>query len=222
MSLTRRSTRQRAASVSASASVGNDAPLRPGSNASAATPPQGPPVPAVASFGPGEPFPTVQFISESAWPANLSLDRSKSNWEEWCLQMTLIADRHGFTDWLDGSFPQPDVTIDAKGHRAWKTNDRSLKAFMLQHISRTDYKIVATLPTAASVFSSLRKRHEDLGTHTQVTLIAKAFNTRFRPGTAMSHIIEEIDSLHTRILAIGPLDGDHLRTVFLVNALGEH
>jgi hypothetical protein len=38
----------------------------------------------------------------------------------------------------------------------------------------------------------------------------------------MSHVIEEIDSLHTRILAIGPLDGDHLRTVFLVNALGEH
>ena len=92
MSLTRHSTHQWVASISASASVGNDAPLRPGSNASAATPPQGPPVPAVASFGPGEPFPTVQFISESTRLANLSLDRSKSNWEEWCLQMTLIAD----------------------------------------------------------------------------------------------------------------------------------
>ena len=93
---------------------------------------------------------------------------------------------------------------------------------MLQHVSRTDYKIVASLATAASVFESLCKRHEDLGTHTQVTLIAKAFNTRFRPGTAMSQVIEEINSLHTRILAIGPLDGDHLRTVFLLNALGEH
>jgi hypothetical protein len=43
----------------------------------------------------------------------------------------LIADRHGFTDWLDGSFPQPDIITDAKGHHAWKTNDCSLKAFML-------------------------------------------------------------------------------------------
>src|SRR6266851_6209461 len=93
---------------------------------------------------------------------------------------------------------------------------------MLQHISRTDYKIIATLPTAASVFHTLCKRHEDLGTHTQVTLIAKVFNTCFHPGTAMTHVIEELDSLHTRILAIGLLDGDHLRTVFLVNALGEH
>jgi len=183
---------------------------------------QGPQLPAVASFGPSDHFPTVQFIAETAWPKDLCLDRSKSNWEEWSLQMTLIADRHGSTDWLDGSFPQPDIMTDAKSHHAWKTNDQSLKAFMLQHISRTDYKIVAGLATTTSVFESLRKHHEDLGTHTQVTLITKAFNTRFRPGTAMSQIIEEIDSLHTRILAIGPLNGDHLCTVFLLNALGKH
>jgi len=153
---------------------------------------------------------------------NLCLNRSKSNWEEWCLQMTLITNCHGFTDWLDSSFPQPDITTNTKGHHAWRTNDCSLKVFMLQHISQTDYKIVATLSTAATIFKSLRKCHEDLSTHTQVTLITKAFNTRFCPGTAMTHIIEEIDLLHTTILAIGPLNGDHLRTVFLINALGKH
>src|SRR6266851_10402127 len=93
---------------------------------------------------------------------------------------------------------------------------------MLQHILCTDYKIVASLTTATSIFTSLRKHHEDLGTHTQVTLITKAFNTRFCPGMAMSHVIKEIDLLHTRILAISPLDSNHLCTVFLVNTLGEH
>jgi len=136
--------------------------------------------------------------------------------------MTLIADCHGFTDWLNGSFPQPDITTNVKGHCAWRTNDHLLKVFMLQHISWTDYKIIATLPTAATIFKSLHKCHKDLGTHTQVTLIARVFNTRFRPGTTMTHVIEEINSLHTRILTIGLLDGNHLCTIFLVNALGEH
>ena len=218
----RRSTRLRVASVSASVSLGDNAPLHPGSNASATTPTQVPPLPANAFLGSSDHFPSVQFISETAWPSNLCLNCSKSNWEEWSLQMSLIADRHGFTDWLDGSFPQPDVTIDAKGHRTWKTNDRSLKAFILQHILRTDYQVVTNLTSAASVFRTLCKCHQDLGTHTQVTLITKVFNTCFRPSIPMSHVIEELDSLHTRILTIGPLDSDHLRTAFLVNALGEH
>jgi hypothetical protein len=205
-----------------SASPANSTPLQPGADASAATPSQGPQQPAAAPFGPGDPLLTLLFISDNNWPKDLCLDRSKSNWEEWSLRMTLIADRQGLADWLDGTFPQPDITTDPKGHRIWKVNDRSLKAFILQHVSCTDYKIVTSLPTASSVFNSLRKRHKALGTHTQVLLIAKAFNTRFRLGTAMSQIIDEIDSLHTRILAIGPLDGDHLRTVFLLNALGEH
>jgi hypothetical protein len=99
------STCQQAASILASASVGVDAPLLSGTNMSATMPTQRPQLPTIASFGPGKPFSTIQFISESAWPTNLCLNHSKSNWEEWCLQMMLIANCHGFTDWLDGSFP---------------------------------------------------------------------------------------------------------------------
>ena len=38
----------------------------------------------------------------------------------------------------------------------------------------------------------------------------------------MSQVVDEIDALHARIVAIGPLDDDILRTVFLINALGKH
>ena len=126
------------------------------------------------------------FISDNNWPKDLCLNHLKSNWEEWSLHMTLIANRHGLADWLDGSFLQPDVTTNPKGHHIWKVNDCSLKVFILQHVSRTNYKIVANLPDASSVFNSLHKHHEALRTHTQVLLIAKAFNTCFCPGTAMS------------------------------------
>ena len=38
--------------------------------------------------------------------------------------MMLIVDWHRFTDWLNGSFLQPDITTDAKSHCAWKTNNQ--------------------------------------------------------------------------------------------------
>ena len=84
-----------------------------------------------ASLAPGDPLHTVQYISDTAWPSSLILDRSKSNWEDWSLRLTLIADEKGFTDWLHGFYPQPSTATDPKGNRVWLVNDRSLKAFIL-------------------------------------------------------------------------------------------
>ena len=84
---------------------------------------------------PGDPLHTVQYILDNAWPATLILDRLKSNWEDWSLHLTLIADEKGFTDWLHGFYPQPDANTDPKGNWVWLINDHSLKAFMLHHIS---------------------------------------------------------------------------------------
>jgi len=81
---------------------------------------------------PGDPLHTVQYISDNAWPSTRILDQLKSNWEDWSLRLTLIADEKGFTDLLHGFYPQPDTKTDPKGNRIWLINDRSLKAFILQ------------------------------------------------------------------------------------------
>ena len=173
------------------------------------------------SMAPGDPLHTVQYISDNAWPSSLILDRSKSNWEDWSLRLTLIVDERGFTDWLHGSYPLPNATTDPKGNRVWLVNGCSLKAFMLRHVSRADYKAVSHLQTSSSVFNALRKRHEDLGVHNQVMLLDKALKIRFRPGIPLSQTADEIDALHARIIASGPLDDDKLRAVLLLNGLGE-
>jgi hypothetical protein len=111
----------------------------------------------------------------------------------------LIADEKGFTDWLHGFYPQPDAATDPKGNRVWLINDRSLKAFMLRHVSRADFQAVSHLLTSSSVFNALRKRHEDLGVHTQVMLMQKALKLRFRPGVPLSQTADEMDALHRRI-----------------------
>ncbi len=52
-------------------------------------------------------------------------------------------------------------------------------------------------------------------------LLDKALKIRFRPGIPMSQTANEIDTLHAHIIASGPLDDDKLRTVLLLNGLGE-
>jgi hypothetical protein len=82
--------------------------------------------------------------------------------------MTLLADRQGFTDWLQGLFPQPDVTSDPTGHRIWQINDRSLKAFILQHVSRADDKgvlkrLYAPVGLTLSAARGLEQEKDSLG-----------------------------------------------------------
>jgi len=173
------------------------------------------------SLAPSDPLHTVQYISDNAWPSSLILDQSKSNWEDWSLRLTLIADEKGFTDWLHGFYPQPNATTDPKGNRVWVINDRSLKAFMLRHVSRADYTAVSHLSTSSSVFSELCKCHENLGVHTQVMLLQRALKLRFRPGVPLSQTADEMDMLHRRIIAIGPFDDNKLRSVLFLNGLGE-
>jgi transposase InsO family protein len=163
----------------------------------------------------------VQYINDPSWPADLRLDRAKSNWNEWSHRLRLICDGQGFTDWLDDTFPPPDPATEPRAHRIWTINDRSLRAFILRYISQLDYKGVCDLPTSRAVFAELRKRHEKLGPHSRMMLIKRGMEQCFRPGVPLSQTLGEIDSIVERIKATGPIDPDELKAAFIINALGE-
>ena len=108
-------------------------------------------------FTPGNPLHTMQYISDTSWPANLQLNHSKSNWKERNLHLTLLINHQGFTNWLHGLYPQPDATKEPKGHHVWVVNDCSLKVFILQHVSHADYKAISYLSTSSAIFNALCK-----------------------------------------------------------------
>jgi len=56
--------------------------------------------------------------------------------------MQLVVERQGFDLWLEGIFAQPELSVDAAKHYLWKSNDKSLKAFMLNTMSRNECKLV--------------------------------------------------------------------------------
>ncbi len=81
-------------------------------------------------------------MPDSTWPADLILDRSKSNWEDWSLRLSYVVDRQAFTEWLNGSIPCPDPAIHTRGAQIWNINDRALRAFILERVSRIDLDFV--------------------------------------------------------------------------------
>jgi hypothetical protein len=111
---------------------------------------------------------TEQIMSDISWPADLCLDLSKSNWEQWSFRLRIQTNRLGFTKWLKGTLPHPCATKYPKAHDIWETNDCSLRAFIFGCISQSDFIAVESLATSHLIFEELRLRHEKLGAHAQL------------------------------------------------------
>ncbi len=175
----------------------------------------------VSAVGPDDILFTMQYINDNAWPTDFELDIDTGNWPLWDRCISLLADHQGFTSWLDGTLPRPDKTSHPKAHHIWQVNDRSLKAFILSHISQRDYDNTCHLSMAHEVFEELRQTHEKQGPHAKLVLMKQAMDTRFRPDVPISKTLDDIRALHKRIIQMGPIDDDELHTIFLVNALND-
>lgn len=200
----------------------------PGTQTSGGTPPQQPSgiqsvsLPGSFHFIAGDPLYTVQTVTDPTWPVSLLLDRDLANWNAWSLRLRLLCKQFCLLDWLDPNFIVPDASVDARGHRVYSLTDQSLSAFIFRHISELDYKAVCDLPSSCAVYAELRRRHEKLGSHTQILLIEKVMKLEFCPGTRFAQTWNEIDTLVERIKAIGPLDYDQLKTAIVIKALGRN
>jgi hypothetical protein len=74
--------------------------------------------------------------------------------------MELVAQCQGFDLWLDGTFAQPELSVDTTKHYLWQSNDKSLHGFMLNNISHSKCKIVCLLQTVNAVWNALCAWHE--------------------------------------------------------------
>ena len=171
---------------------------------------------------PNDPFYTIQYINDPAWPSDLRLDPSLSNWSQWSRCLRLLCRRQGLGVWLEGSFTPPDKAINAHAYRIWHINDQSIQAFILQNISEQDYKDVCELTSARTMFAELREHYVKLGSHTQILLMEKAIRTEFTPGTHLAQTWDKLDMLMRRVKAMGPLDYDQLQIACAIKGLGKH
>jgi len=145
----------------------------------------------------------------------------KSNWEEWDRRLNLVVDQCHFSYYLDGSYTCPDPNVHSKAALNWKSNDRALRAFILEHVSNVEYGIASQHTLAHDVYDALRKTHENLGIHAQVHLMKEVLDLRFSlaPPLNLRHTLDNIDRMHDRLTKMGKLDDDKFKILFIINAL---
>ena len=160
---------------------------------------------------------TEKTLSLSSWPKDLTLNINKSNWRLWSLHAELLANRQGFTAYLDGTLLRPD---DPEAAWIWTQNDKALQGFILAYVSPSDLTLVRGLPSSHAMYEALRKRHEKRGPFAQLLLLKKFLDIRFESGIPFERTINELKDLHTRISDMGPVDGDKLLIFGFLHALG--
>ncbi|KAH9037138.1 hypothetical protein EDB84DRAFT_1560688 [Lactarius hengduanensis] len=129
-----------------------------------------------------------QFASDPAWPADLILDRLKSNWDRWDRRLNLVVDQRNFSLYLDGSLPCPDPAIHPKAATNWKGNDRALRAFILEHVADVEYRAMKTWVP-----------------HAQVHLMKKALDARVSLAPPMGKMDDDKLKILLYINSLDPL-----------------
>ena len=164
--------------------------------------------------------------SNISWPADLILDREKNNWQKWSRRLNIEVDKHAFTAWLNGSIPCPDATTHTRACQIWKTNDQTLRTFILKHVSTMERIIVCELPDSHTIYKALRHRHQRFELHAQILIIRELLDIRFRPEVRFTDTLTAIEKLHTRFKELGSMDEEktknHLLTVLVMNSLVEN
>ena len=161
-------------------------------------------------------------VLDTSWPANLVLDHLKSNWEEWDRRLNLFVDRHHFSRYLHGTIPCPDAAAYPTAARNWRSNDRALRAFILERVSDLDYGMASKFVDAHDVYEALRKSHEELGLHAQFHVLREALNTRFNPSTPLTRTFDDLQKLCRRFTKMGNMNDDKWKSLLIMNALGDN
>lgn len=176
----------------------------------------------ISATGPDNVPYTMHFINNNAWPTNFELDIDLGNWPLWSRCVSLLADRQGFTNWLTDNLARPPKDTHAKAHHIWGSNNLSLKAFLLGHITQRDYNNTCGLNTSHEVFEALHLTHEKQGLHAKLVLMKKAQNKCFQTDGPLSKIIDEFCAIHKRVTQMGPINDNQLLASWLINGLNDN
>ena len=162
---------------------------------------------------------TVRHI-ENAWKSHADLDLACNNWVTWHQNVILVLQLSGGLDlYLEGLIPEPDPAIEPRAHINWLINNRAVCALMKTHCSPTELTVIAKCHTALATWTTLKNRHEQQGTVSQIQLMQEAFLIRYSTTKTFADTSEDLRVLNERIWAMGPPTPDNFLVILMVLAL---
>jgi hypothetical protein len=149
--------------------------------------------------------------------SNLCL--SKDNWPKWSQKIIEVMEMLELDEYLSGTVPIPDASVDAVSFRNWKGNNKKLIGFLKAYVDDGEKTFLAT-DNAHVAWTNLRDRHEKQGPITQVRLIQELLSIYYpKDVSAWATTTDHLRDLCTRIFAQAVPTFDVLFMVAMLNAL---
>lgn len=191
----------------------------PASSSTSATPT---PHPSVTPLQSDLSHPSVQIISikEGYWGTEPVLDKIADNWHSWSnhiwrvLQLSSGLDRH-----LDGTAYEPDPALEPRANTNYSINDTAVRAYIYTKCATPELEFIENCPSAISMWTTLKGRHELQGPISQVTLIQEALLVRYSLTTPFSDMTTKLRDLNRRIWDMGAPTAEKFLCILMLLAL---
>jgi hypothetical protein len=153
--------------------------------------------------------------------AGIKLDKLKSNYKEWCEDITIALSLNSLYEYVTGdSSPPPES--EARAFANWKANQRLAYAFLASSVAKSERPFLDMTKGPDVNWTSLQARHQKEGPVRQVQLLQQALSIQCTKDTPLPETAEQICTLIERAFAMGDIKADLLCSIALLNSLSDH
>jgi hypothetical protein len=149
------------------------------------------------------------------------LDKLKSNYKEWCEDVTIGLSLNGLYEHVTGDVKAPPV-IEPRALSNWKANSCLAYAFLASSVSSSERPFMDMTKGPDINWMALRDRHQKEGPVRQVHLLQQALSIQCSKGILLPETADKICTLIEHAFSMGDIKADLLCCIALLNSLSEH
>ncbi|KAF8240510.1 hypothetical protein L208DRAFT_1232533, partial [Tricholoma matsutake] len=150
------------------------------------------------------------------------LDKLKSNYKEWCEEITIALSLNGLYDYVAGTITAP-ATSETRALINWKANSCLAYTFLASSIVPSECPFISMEKDMTANWEALCKQHQNEGPARQVQLlITTALTIQCTTETPLPEMADKICALIDCMFAMGDIKPDLLCCIALLNSLSDN
>ena len=165
--------------------------------------------------------PSISLIKLLVQYSGEKLDKLKSNYKEWCEEITIALSLNGLYEYVTGDIPSPTST-EPRALANWKANSRLANAFIASSISPSERPFIDITKGPDVNWKTLQDRHQKEGPVCQVQLLQQALSIQCTKDVPLPETAEKICTLIEHAFAMGNIKADLLCCITLLNSLSDN
>ncbi|KAF8221466.1 hypothetical protein L208DRAFT_1531995 [Tricholoma matsutake] len=165
--------------------------------------------------------PSISLIKLSIQYSGEKLDKLKSNYKEWCEEITIALSLNGLYEYVTGDITEP-TSMEPWALANWKANSRLAYAFLASSISPSKHLFIDIKKGPDVNWTTLKDRHQKEGPVHQVQLLQQALSIQCMKDIPLPETAEKICNLIERAFSMGDIKADLLCCIALLNSLSDN